>query len=96
MRIGQILHDKVHWVFEAEGMPNWPPDSEEKPITLVDITDKPEVQEGWGYVDETGEFIEPVYEGIEIEVDVESISTEELTNYILEVDYRVVILEMGL
>lgn len=60
MRIAQILHGKAHWIFEGEEIPNWPPDPEGNPIILIDITDKPEVQEGWCYNEETGEFTEPV------------------------------------
>lgn len=59
MRIAQILYNKAHWIFEAEEIPEWPPDPQGNPIVLVDITGKPEVQEGWDYDKETGEFTEP-------------------------------------
>lgn len=62
MRIVQILHGKAHWIFEANEIPNWPPYPDGTPPLLIDITDKPEVQEGWLYDPETGEFSEPVYE----------------------------------
>lgn len=58
MRIVQILNSKAHWIFEAEEIPNWPPDAEGNPILLLSITDRPEVQEGWDYVD--GIFTEPI------------------------------------
>ena len=58
MRIAQILHNKAHHIFEADEIPDWPPDPEGDPIILVDISDHPEVQEGWDYVD--GVFSAPV------------------------------------
>jgi len=39
MRIAQILNDRVHWIFDADEIPDWPPDPEGNPIVLVDITD---------------------------------------------------------
>lgn len=52
MRFAQIQDNKAHWVFEANVKPEFAPN-----IVLVDITDKPAVQEGWKYVD--GKFIDP-------------------------------------
>jgi len=44
-RIAQILNNKVHYIFKARQIPNWPPYSNgEKPL-LVDITDT-KLQEG--------------------------------------------------
>jgi len=54
-RYAQILWGKAHWVFEAEEAPEFAPD-----INIVDITDKPEVQEGWDYDEETRDFTEPI------------------------------------
>ncbi len=54
-RYAQILWGKAHWVFEAEEVPEFAPD-----IIIVDITDKPEVQEGWDYNEETGKFTAPI------------------------------------
>lgn len=51
-RFAQIQNDRVHWVFEAEEMPEFA-----SGIVIIDITDYPQVQEGWGFVD--GEFIDP-------------------------------------
>jgi hypothetical protein len=65
LRIAGILNNKAHWIFEAEEIPNLPPTPQGNQITLVDITNKLEVQEGWDYNPETGEFTEP--EPIEIE-----------------------------
>ncbi|MGN7408610.1 hypothetical protein [Sporosarcina sp. SAFN-010] len=55
MLFAQILRKKAHWIFEADRQPQFAPD-----IVLVDITDKPEVQEGWDYDHTTGFFTEPV------------------------------------
>lgn len=60
MRIAQIINDKSHYIFDADEMPNWPPDAKGDPVILIDITDKPEVQEGWLYDAETGKFTEPI------------------------------------
>ena len=51
MRFAQIYNNKAHWIFEAETMPEFAPD-----IVLVEITDNPEVQEGWDYNEETNTF----------------------------------------
>lgn len=51
-RFAQIQDNKVHWVFEAEKMPQFAPD-----IVLLDITDYPQVAEGWGFVN--GGFVDP-------------------------------------
>lgn len=59
MRFAQILWDKAHWVFEADTKPDFPPGPDGEPIVIVDITAKPEVQEGWDYNADTGEFTPP-------------------------------------
>lgn|GEM_PF-2262667 len=59
MKIVQILNNKAHWIFEAESIPNYPPDPEGKEIILVDITNQPDVQEGWEYDPETQTFTKP-------------------------------------
>jgi len=48
-RYAQILYGKAHWIFETDETleqlyQRFAPD-----IVFVDITDKPEVQEGWDY-----------------------------------------------
>lgn len=54
-RFAQILWDRAHWIFEADEMPEFAPD-----IVLVDITGRDDIQEGWNYNKETGEFTAPV------------------------------------
>ncbi|VDG96792.1 Uncharacterised protein [Lysinibacillus sphaericus] len=54
MRFVQILHEKAHWIFEADEKPEFAPN-----IALVDITENTEVQEGWDYDEVTGIFTEP-------------------------------------
>lgn len=55
MKFAQILYDRAHWIFEADEKPEFAPN-----IVLVDITSKSDVQEGWDYNRETGEFTAPV------------------------------------
>lgn len=55
MKFAQILYNKAHWIFEADEKPEFAPN-----IVLVDITSKPDVQEGWDYNLETGEFTAPI------------------------------------
>jgi hypothetical protein len=43
-KYAQIIDNKAYWVFETESDPVFAPN-----IFLVDITDKPDVQEGWEY-----------------------------------------------
>lgn len=52
MRFAQIQGNRVHWVFEADEAPEF-----DDNIIILDITDYPQVQEGWGFVDD--EFIDP-------------------------------------
>lgn len=87
MRFAQILNSKVHWIFEADEKPNFASN-----IILVDITGNNEVQEGWDYDLVTGEFIKPIIPPPTSKPS----ESEELANYVLEVDFRVVMLEMGL
>ena len=54
-KFAQILNDKAHWIFECEEKPDFAPN-----IILVDITGNNEIQEGWDYNAETGEFAPPV------------------------------------
>jgi len=88
MKFVQILNKKAHWIFESEEQPQFAPN-----IILVDITDKPELQEGWDYDKDTGMFREPVPIEPEPQPPTE---IEELTNYVLDVDFRLVMIEMGL
>jgi hypothetical protein len=91
MRIAQILWNKAHLILESEDIPNYPPDPSGCPIIFIDITDKPEVMEGWDYNNETGEFTRP-----ESEVPIEpqpSIDEIIRANY-LETQYQTVLMEM--
>ena len=61
-RIAQVKNNTVYYIFEAEEMPTWPPDSIGLPTLLVDITDRPEVQPMWDYDPDTDTFTKPVPE----------------------------------
>lgn len=88
MKYAQILKDKVHWIFESDEKPQFAPN-----ILLVDITDNAGVLEGWDYDAETGAFTEP----IPIEPRPEEMSElEYLTDYVTDVDFRLLVVEMGL
>lgn len=86
MRLVQILHNKAHWIFEAEKKPQFAPN-----IVLVDITDKPEIKEGWDYDGETGLFSEPIPSPPEPQ---EPTEIELLADYVVDVDFRVAMLEL--
>ncbi len=90
MKFAQILYDRAHWVFEADEKPEFAPN-----IVLVDITSKPEVQEGWDYNRETGEFTAPVIPEptpIEPQPTVEEMQAQTLLN----TEYLVSRSELGL
>lgn len=83
-RYAQILHNSAHWIFESKERPVFPPN-----IVLVDITDKPEVQEGWDYNELTDTFIEPTpFLPAPTE-------TELLQDYVMDVDFRLAMMELG-
>jgi hypothetical protein len=65
-RYAQILYGKAHWIFEAEKMPEYPPDSDGNPVVVVDLAGRDEVQEGWDYNANTDKFTPPVVPEIEI------------------------------
>lgn len=90
MKFAQVLFDKAHWIFEAEEKPEFAPN-----IVLVDITSKPDVQEGWDYNRETGEFTAPVIPEptpIEPQPTVEEMQAQTLLN----TEYLVSRSELGL
>jgi len=60
MRFAIILHGKAHQIFEQDTVPDLPPDSEGNPILVIDITNRPEVQEGWDYDAQADTFSEPI------------------------------------
>lgn len=85
-RFAQILWDKAHWIFEAEEKPEYAPD-----IVLVDITGRNDIQEGWDYNSETGEFTAPIipeYPPVEPQP-----TTEE--KLLAETQYQTMLLEMS-
>lgn len=82
MRFAQILYNKAYWIFEADKQPDFSPD-----IILVDITEKPEVREGWDYDENTGIFSQYAVETLPIE------PTQE--DYLLDLDYRLSKIELG-
>lgn len=83
-RYAQILNNKAHWIFEADKKPKFAPD-----IVLIDITGSSEVQEGWDYDAETGAFTEtnPIFP--------EPTETELLQDYVMDVDFRLAMMELG-
>lgn len=90
MKFAQILYNRAHWIFEADEKPEFAPN-----IVLVDITEKPEVQEGWDYNSKTGEFTAPVNPEptpIESQPTVEEMQAQTLLN----TEYLVSRSELGL
>lgn len=87
MRFAQILYNKAHWIFEADEKPQFAQN-----IILVDITDKPEVKEGWDYDEVSGTFSEPV---IPEPTPQEPTETELLQEYVVDVDFRLAMIELG-
>ncbi|MCL2616857.1 MAG: hypothetical protein FWD96_04345, partial [Defluviitaleaceae bacterium] len=59
-RYAMILYNKAHWIFEQDTTPDFPPDPQGNPMVVVDITDKPDVCEGWDFDPATGAFSEPI------------------------------------
>lgn len=55
MRVAQILNNRIHFIFDAEVIPNWPPDPDGNPIILINITGK-QADEGDDYNSETGDI----------------------------------------
>lgn len=51
----QIVNSTAYWIFEAEELPPYP-----NPEDFLDITGRDDVQEGYTYNKETGEFSPPV------------------------------------
>ena len=88
MRFVQILYGKAHWIFDSNIVPEFAPN-----IKIVDITDKPEVQEGWDYNEQTGIFTEP--KAVK-SINPEPTEAQILMDFIVDVDYRVSRLELGM
>ena len=85
-RFAQIVSNKAHWIFEADKKPEFASN-----IVLVDITENPDVQEGWDYDAETQTFTqaEPT-SGSELSPTLDQIAEETL----LETKYQTLLLEM--
>ncbi|RIJ65543.1 hypothetical protein [Rummeliibacillus sp. POC4] len=91
MKFAQILYNKAHWIFEAEEKPAFAPN-----IILVDITDKPDVQEGWYYNGDTVEFTKPVLPN-PIEPTNPAPTMEELqAQTLVNTEYLIAMNEMGI
>lgn len=54
-RFAQIIDGRAHWIFRAEFAPPYAPPAD----VLVEVTDRPEVKEGWLYDAKTGQFTDP-------------------------------------
>jgi len=56
-----IVHSyKVHQIIQQETMPVYGPTPSGGILKIIDITNNPDVKEGWGYDAETGSFSEPI------------------------------------
>ena len=56
MKIAQILYGRVHHIFEADAIPDWPPDPDGNPIILIDVTNT-QAAENDGYNPKTKKTI---------------------------------------
>ena len=75
-RFAQIIDNKVFYIYIEESRPPFPED-----ILLIDVTDKPEVQQGWDYDIKTGEFTVPtIPEPTPIEPQIDEIQAKILIN----------------
>lgn len=83
----QIESKKAHWIFESDEKPEFAPN-----IVLVDITGNDDIQEGWDYDEETGVFTEPVY----IEPEPEPLPDTTMEEYLIDLDFRLSNIELGL
>lgn len=89
-RYAQIVDNIAYWIFEEVERPPYPDD-----LLFIDITDQHEVQEGWDYNSETGEFTAPVIPEptpIEPQPTVEEMQAQTLLN----TEYLVSRSELGL
>lgn len=55
MKIAQIADSRVHYIFEADVMPNFAPN-----IILKDITGRDDIKEGWDYNEKNNTYSEHV------------------------------------
>jgi hypothetical protein len=54
MRIAQIFENRVHFIFESDSFPEV-----DNKTMLIDISNRPEIDETWGYNIYEKKFIEP-------------------------------------
>lgn len=86
----QIQNTKAHWIFEAEKLPPYPNQED-----FLDITERDDIQEGWDYNSETGEFTAPVIPDptpVEPTPTVEEMQAQTLIN----TEYLIAMNEMGI
>lgn len=97
LRIAQILHSQAHWIFEDDTIPVFPSDANGEGIVLIDITEHPEIQEGWDYNVETNEFTEPIIPEPEVHPTPEYVAPDPTIQeeILYETKYQTMILEMG-
>ncbi|OEC01591.1 hypothetical protein GY31_12340 [Lysinibacillus sphaericus] len=89
-RYAQIVDNKAYWIFEEVKRPPYPDD-----LLFIDITGRNDIQEGWDYNSETGEFTAPVIPEptpIEPQPTVEEMQAQTLLN----TEYLVSRSELGL
>lgn len=83
-KFAQIINNKVHWIFQCEQKPQFAPY-----ITLIDITDRNNIKEGWYYDENTKTFSEIDSNVIIVEetIDLEKVAmAEAIVNLTLEVE----------
>jgi len=86
----QIVDNKAYWIFEAEKLPPYPNQED-----FIEITGRDDIQEGWDYNSETGEFTAPVLPKptpVEEPPTVEEMQAQTLIN----TEYLIAMNEMGI
>ncbi|MGE7951621.1 hypothetical protein [Lysinibacillus xylanilyticus] len=74
-RYAQIISERVHWIFEADELPLYP-----NPEDFLDITGREDIEEGYLYNIETGEFTAPEPTPIEPQSTLEEMQAQTLLN----------------
>lgn len=59
-RYVQVLNNKAHWIFETDETMEQLRQRFAPDILFVDITDQPDVEEGWDYHSDTQTFAQPI------------------------------------
>ena len=103
LKQAMIVNKKTQWIFESETIQTFPPGPDGEVYLSVDLTDHPEVEEGWDYNPETGEFSEPEYIPPEPGPEPEPIPPTQLDiiesmiiENAIDTDFRFTMLEMSL